>query len=990
MRAVFFALACAAHAARLRTHRFYGAPPFGRAAAATARPVPTLPNVTLGPIEDVLPWATQHCNCSAAQGCTDPNDPDVADTPPRVFVDSRGVAHLWASDAEPRQSLRAAADPAAPFLKNCTVHVASAFDCRPAAYNFQTWVHSPFALAGGANVLAAVHMEYHGWQCQGNSSCANSAGGDCANEAVLLYQSRDGGSSYAPASGARGSLPGNVLAMAPWTYEHARDNWNHSEMGFGDPSPIVYDPASDSYNIMVSAANPPIGDNGYTGLQQRGQCLLRAPAAAAWPPNGSLWRAWDGEGFNADLSADPYTAVIANASAHVCAPINTSMIHVNLGWSTHFGKWISSGFGSYAFQNGTEIPCCGAFLYSVSDDLINWDTPQLLRACKEEGKNEDWEYDAAFLDETAWSQHGQANWHALIGGDTAHLYFWQADPGTRGRSVKRQRVAFGPAAASAPATSVAAAAATAAAPRISLNATTIPHLGWVRATVTLAAPATAGLFLTVHTPAAANVTPIPPQPYPAEAPWLAAAAQKWVACASIVGCLGSTSFSFDFSLVNSFADAIVHAFEGGVAAPRHLAASAPITFSDPTAPSRGHLARLSDPTRMNVTWWATSAAGGGVKWGASPSALGAFAPAALATSYAPSDLCGEPARGMGWQPSHVWLTATITGLSPGAAAPVFYSYGSDALGWSAPLSFRAPPAPGAPVRVLLLADVGVTEPDGAQDHWDEPDASLTVARLRALAQGGSGYDWSLTLHPGDVSYATGLLAKWPTHTARLAGLWDRVPYWVSQGNHERDAPGTGTAFDGSTDSGGECGVVTSAIFPGSGGPTALVHGAVALLMLNSELAVDAGSPQFAFAQAWLAAVDRARTPWSVVAFHRPLYWVDAPGGARDAHFAPLEPLLVRFGVDAVIVGHVHNALVTCPVVNGTCAPAGRAPVHVCVGNGGQGLTPIPNATRTPPWVVFQRSAWGFGTLEANATAMDISLFADDTGELWHTAHFDKA
>jgi hypothetical protein len=269
-----------------------------------------------------------------------------------------------------------------------------------------------------------------------------------------------------------------------------------------------------------------------------------------------------------------------------------------------------------------------------------------------------------------------------------------------------------------------------------------------------------------------------------------------------------------------------------------------------------------------------------------------------------------------------------------------------------------------------------------------------VARLTELARGGSGYDYSLVLHPGDVSYATGLLAKWPTYTARLAGLWDRVPYLVSQGNHERDAPGTGTAYDTSTDSGGECGVVTSAIFPGSGEPVALSHGVVAVLMLNSELPVAEGSPQFAFASAALAAVDRSLTPWSVVAFHRPLYYVDGSGeggggGVRDPHFAPLEPLLTRFRVDAVIVGHVHNALVTCPLSNGTCVATGDAPVHVCVGNAGQGITPVPDAGRTPPWVAFQKAAWGFASLVATSTTMDISLFGDATGELWHTAHFKK-
>ncbi len=81
----------------------------------------------------------------------------------------------------------------------------------------------------------------------------------------------------------------------------------------------------------------------------------------------------------------------------------------------------------------------------MSDDLVNWDTPQLLRPCKQEGPFEDWEYDAAFLDEAAWAQNqSEPNWHAVIGTDTAHLYFWQADVGGKGRSVKRQRVVFGP------------------------------------------------------------------------------------------------------------------------------------------------------------------------------------------------------------------------------------------------------------------------------------------------------------------------------------------------------------------------------------------------------------------------------------------------------------------------------------------------------------------------------------------------------------------
>ena len=288
-----------------------------------------------------------------------------------------------------------------------------------------------------------------------------------------------------------------------------------------------------------------------------------------------------------------------------------------------------------------------------------------------------------------------------------------------------------------------------AAASISLNTSVIAHLGWVRATFTLDLPGTADLFFTVHTPSTANVSAIAPLPPPAEAPWLAAAAQKWISCASIPLCLGSRTFSYNFSLVNSYADAVIYAFAGGVATPVHLAASPAITFTSPNAPSRGHLSRLPSPAAMNVTWWspAVGVVGASVHWGASPDALTSSAPAQPAT-YSAADLCGSPATGMGWQEAHYWLTATITGLVPGSEAPVYYSYGSDAGGWSAPLSFLPPPTPGAATRMLLLADNGVTEPDGTQDVNDEPDASLTVQHLRERIESGSGYDYSLIVHPG--------------------------------------------------------------------------------------------------------------------------------------------------------------------------------------------------------------------------------------------------
>lgn len=176
---------------------------------------------------------------------------------------------------------------------------------------------------------------------------------------------------------------------------------------------------------------------------------------------------------------------------------------------------------------------------------------------------------------------------------------------------------------------------------------------------------------------------------------------------------------------------------------------------------------------------------------------------------------------------------------------------------------------------------------------------------------------------------------------------------------------------------------------------ALDHGPVHVLMLNSELEVSVSSPQYAFAERSLRAVNRSRTPWVVVAFHRPMYWVDSgekDGGGYGGGFEALEPLFVETQVDAVIVGHVHNALVTCPVIAQKCVEpahpgAYAAPVHVCVGNAGQGLTPI--AKQGPVWARYQASEFGMATLDVDsAHVMRINLYAD-SGEHRYEAVFER-
>lgn len=54
----------------------------------------------------------------------------------------------------------------------------------------------------------------------------------------------------------------------------------------------------------------------------------------------------------------------------------------------------------------------------------------------------------------------------------------------------------------------------------------------------------------------------------------------------------------------------------------------------------------------------------------------------------------------------------------------------------------------------------------------------------------------LLAHSGDLSYATGYETEWDRFMVQIEPIASQVPYMTMQGNHERDYPGTGSAFPG--------------------------------------------------------------------------------------------------------------------------------------------------------------------------------------------------
>merc|ERR1719313_2692820 len=117
---------------------------------------------------------------------------------------------------------------------------------------------------------------------------------------------------------------------------------------------------------------------------------------------------------------------------------------------------------------------------------------------------------------------------------------------------------------------------------------------------------------------------------------------------------------------------------------------------------------------------------------------------------------------------------------------------------------------------------------------------------------------------------------------QVEDLASRTPYMVSQGNHERDWPGTEST--GGTDSGGECGISAQARFrmPTPVRQEALGWysfdlGAVHVVMMDTELACGKGSEQLVWLESDLKSVNRSHTPWVVVTGHRPMYTVGRGG-----------------------------------------------------------------------------------------------------------------
>jgi hypothetical protein len=140
----------------------------------------------------------------------------------------------------------------------------------------------------------------------------------------------------------------------------------------------------------------------------------------------------------------------------------------------------------------------------------------------------------------------------------------------------------------------------------------------------------------------------------------------------------------------------------------------------------------------------------------------------------------------------------------------------------------------------------------------------------------------------------------------------------------------------------------------------------------------------------LASVDRKKTPWVIAGGHRPWY-VSTPG-CTDCQ-AAFEPLLLEYGVDLVLSGHVHFYDRQSAVDNGTSQEITdnpTAPWYITNGAGGHydGLD-----TPAFPLVPTSRKllvtyGWNLFTVH-NCTHLSTEFIASGNGSVLDTATLIK-
>src|SRR5262249_2913854 len=220
--------------------------------------------------ETVFTWVTDSCESL-----------DVPDVPAHAVRLADGTLTLADGDA-PRNYAMFGADFSS-LHRNCGVALASDDDATGQSYDNQEWIHSVYR--EGSIIHALIHNEYHDPVSPNCSPGNSSPGNPCWYNSISYASSVDGGHTFTHVT-----PPGHVVAPPPIRWDPQGPPPPH---GYFNPSNIVLRQDGFYYSMFMAI------DRAAT---QQGLCVMRTKTLN----DPASWRAWDGSGFNLQMT-DPYT-----------------------------------------------------------------------------------------------------------------------------------------------------------------------------------------------------------------------------------------------------------------------------------------------------------------------------------------------------------------------------------------------------------------------------------------------------------------------------------------------------------------------------------------------------------------------------------------------------------------------------------------------------------------------------------------------------------
>ena len=409
------------------------------------------------------------------------------------------------------------------------------------------------------------------------------------------------------------------------------------------------------------------------------------------------------------------------------------------------------------------------------------------------------------------------------------------------------------------------------------------------------------------------------------------------------------------------------------------------------------------------------------------------------TTISRDSLCSAPANAEGFFDLGHTIVATIpnvqTLVSNKPSRRIYYQCGfvfddnNTGIDLSPEKYFRVPPPPSLtfPTKLIMFADFGRASVDyftNGVSTWSKfgpPEYSTPAYNSSQMILSEINADDANVdaLHIfGDISYASGYLSVWDIFLQMIEPWSGRLPSFSSLGNHESGVLTGQTALK-SQDSGGECGIVTTSLFPP---PPATISsplvtanlpfysysvGAITIVVLATETDFSISSSQWIWLKTTLQAIDRKITPFIIVSAHRPMYIDSTYSGnpTADAEVAQalrdaVEPLFIQYKVTLAVYGHNHavqriSATYKNEVVQSSIEiqlPDGnithlynrpKATVHAVWGTAGAGFTRNSNPISTrPKWSENVYYAWGYARVVAiNSSALYYEWVANNNNSI---------